>query len=166
MPRAWQSGTGGALNNSEEIWKPHATVAAIAEQDGRFLLVRECIDGQEVLNQPAGHVDADETIEQAVVRETLEETGYQFAPERLCGIYRFLPDPTSERTYLRFSFSGTVGERVSTKLDKEIICAEWMTLEQLQACREIHRTPMVEQCILDYLHKPSYPLQVFSDEFA
>lgn len=149
----------------QDIWKPHVTVAAICERDGRFLLVREKINGIEVLNQPAGHLDPGETLEQAVIRETLEETSYRFVPRELSGIYRFLPEQNSNETHLRFAFSGDTGDCLNQPLDKGIIAAEWMTLEQIQASRAQHRSPMVLQCILDYLHEPSYPLQVFSAAF-
>ena len=56
----------------EITWKPAATVAAICERDGKFLLVREQVDGRIVFNQPAGHIEPGESVLQAVVRETLE----------------------------------------------------------------------------------------------
>ncbi|WMR35883.1 NUDIX domain-containing protein, partial [Metapseudomonas otitidis] len=56
-------------------WQPHITVATVVEDQGRFLLVEEEADGRAVLNQPAGHLEADETLPQAALRETLEETG-------------------------------------------------------------------------------------------
>jgi hypothetical protein len=39
------------------IWKPHVTVAAVIEQDGRFLLVEEQTDDGILFNQPAGPLD-------------------------------------------------------------------------------------------------------------
>jgi ADP-ribose pyrophosphatase YjhB (NUDIX family) len=154
------------VSDNSQVWKPNVTVAAIAERDGRFLMVRELINGSETWNQPAGHLEPNETIEQAVVRETLEETSYQFFPRQLCGIYRIKPDPASDRTYLRFAFSGDVGDNLNQPLDADILSAEWMTLQQIRDTQSAHRTPLVLQCILDYLHKPSYPLQVFSSDFA
>jgi 8-oxo-dGTP pyrophosphatase MutT (NUDIX family) len=154
------------VDDNAEIWKPHVTVAAIAERDSRFLMVRESIDGREMFNQPAGHVEPNETIEQAVIRETLEETSYPFTPKQLCGIYRFIPDPSSNLTYLRFSISGEVGGNLNQQLDTGIISAEWMSLDEIHQSQESHRSPMVLQCVLDYLEKPSYPLQVFSSSFA
>jgi hypothetical protein len=40
------------------IWKPHATVAAVLEQDGKFLLVEEHTPQGLLFNQPAGHWEA------------------------------------------------------------------------------------------------------------
>jgi len=164
MPRVWRTGI-NTVSSDGEIWKPHVTVAAICEEDGRFLLVREEVDGKVVLNQPAGHLDPGESLQQAVVRETLEETAYHFQPQHVTGIYRFVANESTAQTYLRFAFSGTTGERQDLPLDEGIIAAEWLTLEQLEQNRQYLRTPMVMQCILDYLHKPAYRLQLFSPDF-
>lgn len=152
------------MNADTEVWKPHATVAAICERDNQFLLVTEKVDGQIVLNQPAGHLDPGETLEQAVIRETREETSYTFTPQNLVGVYRYQPGQ-SDITYLRFAFSGEVGEKLNSPLDTDIISAQWMSLDEIRQNHATHRSPMVLQCILDYLQKPSYPLQVFSSEF-
>lgn len=150
----------------EAIWKPHATVAALAELDGRFLLVKENVDERIVFNQPAGHLEPEETLLEAVVRETLEETRYQFIPQALQGVYRYQPDESSPQTYLRFLFRGVVGDHVDGDLDQGIIAAEWLTYAQILSCREQHRSPMVLQCIDDIRQRPGYPLDVISREFA
>ena len=80
------SRTGGADDMAESVWKPHTTVAAICSRDQRFLLVREKVDGDIVYNQPAGHLDPGESLLDAVVRETLEETRYRFTPTGLQGV--------------------------------------------------------------------------------
>ncbi len=150
----------------EAIWKPHTTVASICERDGKYLLVKENVDGRIVYNQPAGHLDSGETLIEAVIRETLEETCYQFTPQSLQGVYRFLPNPTKDKTYLRFLFSGDVGERVEGELDQGIIAAEWLSYEDVLACRAQHRSPMVLQCIEDFRNGPGFPLDVISKVFA
>ncbi|MCP4391890.1 MAG: NUDIX hydrolase [Gammaproteobacteria bacterium] len=151
---------------SESVWKPRATVAAICERDGKFLLVRESVNGDIAYNQPAGHLDPDETLMQAVVRETLEETRYRFKPTALQGIYRFKPNPDANKTYIRFLFRGEVGERIEGPLDQGIIAAEWLSYEEVCACRNQHRSPMVLQCIDDFCNGPGYPLDVISQDFA
>ncbi len=149
-----------------EIWKPHATVASLCERDGRFLLVKENVSGLIVYNQPAGHLEPGETLIEAVVRETLEETRYQFTPKALQGIYRFCPNPGTDEAYLRFLFRGELGKRLEGDLDQGIIAAEWMSYDEVLACREQHRSPMVLQCIEDYCNGPGFPLDVISQEFA
>lgn len=152
-------------NDDTGVWKPRVTVAAICEKDKRFLLVTERVQGRIVLNQPAGHLDPGESLEQAVVRETLEETAHDFTPGKLVGIYRYSPDPDSSESFLRFAFSGAIGECHQRPLDEEIISAEWMSIDEIRQSHHMHRSPMVLQCVLDYLQKPAYPLQVFSADF-
>ena len=142
------------------IWKPTITVAAVVEQDGKFLLVEEHTDEGAVLNQPAGHLEAEETLLEGVVRETLEETAYHFQPEFLLGIYRWR-SPGSYITYLRFAFTGHVasfdGQR---KLDHEIIRAAWMTEAEIREQAYRHRSPLVLRCVRDYLTGKRYPLDI------
>jgi len=151
---------------AEKIWKPRTTVAAIGERDGKFLLVKERVGGKAVYNQPAGHLDPDESLLDAVVRETFEETRYRFVPTALQGIYRYQPVPGSDKTYIRFLFRGEIGEKIAGPLDDGIIAAEWLDYDAVFACREHHRSPMVLQCIDDFLSGPGYPLDILSQEFA
>ncbi len=151
---------------AEAVWKPNTTVAALCERDGRYLMVREKADGRIVYNQPAGHLEAGESLLAAVVRETLEETRYRFEPEALQGVYRFCPPDNPDTTYLRFLFRGRVAGSVEGELDQGIIAAEWMTYDEIRACRAQHRTPVVMQCIDDARVSPGYPLDVISRVFA
>jgi 8-oxo-dGTP pyrophosphatase MutT (NUDIX family) len=150
----------------ERVWKPHTTVAAIAERDGRYLLVRENVDDRIVYNQPAGHLEPGETLLEAVVRETLEETRYRFVPRALQGVYRYSPATAEAVTFVRFLFRGEVGEQLEGELDQGIIAAEWLSYEAVLACRAQHRSPMVMQCIDDFRNGPGYPLDVISQEFS
>lgn len=141
---------------------PHVTVAAVIEHDGRFLLVEELVDGRRCLNQPAGHWECDETLTEAVMRETREETAYNFSPEYLIGIYRWSPAPG--KVYLRFAFGGRIfGHDPSQRLDEPVIAASWYKLDEIRAERERHRTPMVLKCIDDYLANRRYPLLLLNE---
>ncbi len=151
---------------TEAPWKPHATVAALCERDGRYLLVRERVAGEIVYNQPAGHLDPGESLLDAVIRETLEETRYAFEPQALLGIYRYLPHAEAGETYLRFLFRGEVGERLDGALDDEIVAAEWLSYEQVLDCRARHRSPLVLRGIDDSRRSPGYSLDIISSEFA
>ena len=144
-----------------EIWKPSVTVAAIIERDGRFLLVEEETSEGVRFNQPAGHLDPFESLEQAVAREALEETAHEFAPTSLVGVYmsRYQSVRTGEDvTYLRFAFAGTLGRLHDRPLDHGILRTVWLTLEELTALRERHRSPLVLQCVQDYLRGQRAPL--------
>ena len=144
------------------VWKPNVTVAAIVEQDGKFLLVEEEAGGQIVLNQPAGHWEQDESLTQGATREALEETGYDFRPTALVGIYRW-PHPKKEITYLRFAFAGEItGHDAQRKLDDGIIRAVWLTPAEIQRDMARHRSPLVLRCIDDCLAGKRYPLDLLT----
>lgn len=51
------------------MFKPHVTVACVVHAKGKFLVVEETINGKALWNQPAGHLEADETLVQAAERE-------------------------------------------------------------------------------------------------
>lgn len=145
------------------IWKPNVTVAAIAERDGRFLLVEEEADDGLVLNQPAGHLDEGESLVEAVVRETLEETAWHFAPEALVGVYRW-PHPAQGVTYLRFAFTGRLlRHEPGRPLDRGIARVLWLTREEAARQAHRHRSPQVLRCIDDYLAGERYPLASLKD---
>lgn len=145
------------------IWKPNVTVAAVIERDGRFLLVEEETSAGIRFNQPAGHLDQDETIVAACSREMLEETAYDFEPTALIGVYT-LPIAGSDLTYLRFAFAGELGEHYADQpLDMGILRAVWLTLDEIRACRERHRSPLVLRCIEDYLAGKRFPLELITE---
>ena len=143
------------------IWKPSVTVAAVIERDGHFLLIEEETSDGVRLNQPAGHLDPHESLEQAVVREVLEETAHDFVPSALVGMY--MSCYNSKRrgidvTYLRFTFCGSAGQQHDQPLDHGIIRALWMTRDEMAACQERHRSPTVLRCVDDYLAGTRAPL--------
>jgi 8-oxo-dGTP pyrophosphatase MutT (NUDIX family) len=145
------------------VWKPHATVAAIIERAGRFLLVEEYADGVQVLNQPAGHLEEGEDLVTAAIRETREETGHHFNPEALVAVYLW-PQPNQDRTFLRFAFSGTASEiEPCPALDEAILAVHWMTPDELARRSDQLRSPMVLRCIEDYLAGRRYPLDLLID---
>jgi 8-oxo-dGTP pyrophosphatase MutT (NUDIX family) len=154
-------------------WRPSATVAAVIEHQGKFLLVEEHTPGGLRLNNPAGHLDPGESPEQACVRETLEETAYAFTPEALVGVYlsRFERAPSATRpkgediTYLRFAFCGSLGvlER-GRRLDYGIVRTLWLSADEIRASQPLHRSPLVVQCMEDYLAGKRYPLELVTTD--
>jgi len=147
-------------------WKPHVTVAAVAERDGRFLLVEEIIDGRRVINQPAGHLDEGESLVQAVVRETREETAWTFEPEALVGIYRWR-SPRDGETFVRVTFCGQcTGHDDRQPLDKEIVRTAWLSREALAERRARLRSPLVLRSIDDYLEGRRHPLDLLVEVAA
>jgi len=144
-------------------WKPSVTVAAVIEQEGRFLLVEEETAEGIRLNQPAGHLDPGESLLAAAARETLEETAFAFAPTQLIGVYlwRSQPPAGNAATYLRFAFCGELGRHDPQRgLDEGILRALWLTHEEIAARAAEHRSPLVQRCVDDYLSGIRYPLEL------
>lgn len=132
-------------------WRPDLTVAAIVQRDDRFLIVEENIQGERVLNQPAGHVEDGESLIEAAVRETLEETAWSFVPRHLLGLYLWR-NPGNGASTLRVAISGEVtGHEPSRALDAGIIAAHWMTRAALLARPARLRSPLVMRCVDDFL---------------
>lgn len=153
-------------------WKPSVTVAAVIERNGRFLLVEEHTAEGLRLNNPAGHLDPGEGPLEGVVRETLEETTHAFTPTALVGVYlsRFqrpgrAGQPDEDITYLRFAYSGELGEVLPGRaLDTGIVRTLWMTPEEIRANAARLRSPLVLRCMEDHLSGQRYPLSlVFTD---
>ncbi len=144
-------------------WKPNTTVAAIAEKEGQFLLVEESINQNLVFNQPAGHLEHGETLIEAVKREVLEETAWEFEPEYLVGVYLYPNPHNAEITYLRFCFYGhCTNEHKGQPLDDGIVRALWLSPDEIEEEQERMRSPLVVRCINDYLQGNRYPLDIIN----
>ncbi len=142
---------------------PHVTVATIVEDQGRFLLVEETADGRAVFNQPAGHLEADESLMQAAIRETLEETGWDVELTAVTGIYLYTA-PSNGVTYQRVCFAAkALQKRDNYKLDDGIIGPQWLTRAELLAQPERWRSELVLRCIDDYLSGEHFPLALLRD---
>ena len=142
------------------IWKPHVTVAAVIERDEKYLLVEEETSQGIRFNQPAGHLEAGESLLTAVAREVLEESAYHFVPQHLLGIYRWHATE-SDTTYLRFAFTGKItGHDPHRSLDTGILQALWLTADEIRATQARHRSPLNLRCVEDYLAGKRYPLDL------
>lgn len=145
------------------IWKPHATVAAIIERDNKFLMVEELIEGKRRFNQPAGHLEPGESLIAAAIRETREETAWCFTPEAVTGVYLWT-QPEKGTTFLRVAFCGSCHDyQPEQELDTGILHAVWKSRDQLVANVHDLRSPMVINCIDDYLAGKRYPLDLLVD---
>lgn len=143
-------------------WKPHVTVAAVLEREGRFLLVEEETDEGVRFNQPAGHLECQESLTDAVIREVLEETACHFVPEYLVGIYNWRNE-SKDISYLRFAFGGRIaGCEAGRPLDEGILTTHWFSLQEVRALESRHRSPMVMRGITDWQAGRRYPLDILA----
>ncbi|MEM7084241.1 MAG: NUDIX hydrolase [Pseudomonadota bacterium] len=141
---------------------PKVTVSAVAERNGSYLTIEESIRGRRVLNQPAGHLENHESLTEAVARECFEESGWQFEPEYVLGIYCW-EHPTKHFTILRIAFGGRAHSyEPGAILDEGIVRALWMTPEEILAQTSRLRTPLVAQALVDHAAGHRYPLDLFS----
>lgn len=147
------------------FWQPDVTVATIVERDGCLLMVEETSKGRLVLNQPAGHLEPDESLQDAAVREAREETRWDIRLTSFIGAYQWTAPPTEPggrgRHYLRFAFVGeALAEDPSRSLDDGIVRALWMTPAELQQASSRHRSPLVWRTVEDYLAGRRHPLEL------
>lgn len=157
-------------------WKPSVTVAAVIEKTSngvqKFLLVEEQTRDGLKLNNPAGHLDPGESPYQACVRETLEESAFHFKPTAIVGIYlsRFeqtatADKPASDVTYMRFAYCGELGAHVAGReLDEGIVRTLWLSMDEIRACPERHRSPLLLHCIEDFLAGRRYPVDMVATD--
>ncbi|MDP1537115.1 MAG: NUDIX hydrolase [Burkholderiales bacterium] len=147
------------MKDETRQWRPNVTVAAVVERKGTFLLVEEQTAEGIRYNQPAGHLEAGESLLDAVIRETLEESARRFTPTALIGIYQY-QQPVSGIIYLRFAFTGEISEPEDRALDAGILRALWLPVAEIRASRARHRSPLLLQCIEDFLAGRRYPLDL------
>ncbi|GAB2197750.1 NUDIX hydrolase [Sessilibacter sp. MAH4] len=141
--------------NSREF-NPHVTVATVVSQQNQFLIVEEQINGETRFNQPAGHLEANESLIAAAKRETLEETGWEVDITGFLGVCIF--KASNGVTYVRNTFCATpIHKREPFTLDTGIIAAHWMTLNEIQQKQEMLRSPMIIKSIENYLKGNIFP---------
>jgi len=148
-----------SVSEDDEIWRPHVTVATIVADAGRFLLVEEEVRGLVLFNQPAGHLDPDESLAQAAVRETLEETGWDVRLTSLVVVQQWV-NPLYDRHFLRFTFAAEpVRHHPQRPLDAGILRAHWLRRTEIEALGERLRSPMILSSIDAWLGGQRLPLQ-------
>lgn len=156
------------LEKQKELTRflPHVTVCAVIEKSQKFLLVEEkVISGEIMFNQPAGHLEADESLLSAVCREVKEETARHFTPQKFLGVYHW-KNLSNSQTFVRFTFCGTVSEiDPNLSLDAGIIKTHWLSLSEIEMLSQQQklRSPLILQSIKDYLKNISYPLDVIQN---
>jgi len=146
-----------------QFWQPDVTVACVVVRDGRLLMVEEQVGGRLVLNQPAGHLEPDESLLEAARRETLEETGWEVEPTAFIGAYQWkAPDASaggSGRHYLRMAFAAdAIRHDPARALDEGIVRALWLSPGELSADAARHRSPLVWRVVEDFLAGRRHPL--------
>ncbi|WP_299496148.1 NUDIX hydrolase [uncultured Shewanella sp.] len=145
-------------------YKPNTTVACIIHCGDQYLMVKECINNQIQYNQPAGHLEANESLIMACQREVKEETGLAISPEALVGIYQFTAKP--DLAFVRYTFCVKLNKKITPQpQDNAILSAKWLTFNDILALKSQLRSPLVLQSIRDYQTKPHYSLDLLNDDY-
>jgi 8-oxo-dGTP pyrophosphatase MutT (NUDIX family) len=146
-----------------EIPRPAVTVATVVERDGRYLFVEEHTRSGLKINQPAGHLEAAESLASAAARETVEETGWTVEPTALIGIYRWQA-PDDGATFVRFAFAATpIAHDAARALDEGIVRAVWLSYPELVERKTSHRSPLVLHCVDDYRAGRRAPVELITE---
>ena len=147
------------ISTADAIWRPDVTVACIVPQTGKFLLVEENVRGELVLNQPAGHLEPNESLLDAALRETLEETGWGIELTHLVGVYQWT---NGDGHFLRFTFAAHARTHDSTReLDDGIVRTLWMTRDEIAGSGRL-RSPMVLRGVEDFIAGKRLPLDALN----
>ena len=143
------------------MFKPHVTVACVVYAQGKFLVVEETINDKALWNQPAGHLEANETLVQAAARELWEETGIDAIPQHFIRMHQWIaPDNTP---FLRFLFSIELNETCATwPNDGDIDRCLWVTAEEILTASNL-RSPLVAESIRCYQSGQRYPLALIGE---
>ncbi|WP_314418572.1 NUDIX hydrolase [Pseudescherichia vulneris] len=143
------------------MFKPHVTVACVVHAQGKFLVVEETINDKALWNQPAGHLEANETLVQAAARELWEETGIDAIPQHFIRMHQWIaPDNTP---FLRFLFAIELNETCATwPNDGDIDRCLWVTAEEILTASNL-RSPLVAESIRCYQSGQRYPLALIGE---
>jgi 8-oxo-dGTP pyrophosphatase MutT (NUDIX family) len=152
---------------TRNVWQPDVTVATLVVRDGALLMVEEDVSGRRVLNQPAGHLEPNESLVEAAIRETLEESGWDVVPTALVGIYQWKSPSPAEggdgRHFMRVAMAAdAIRHYPDRPLDSGILRALWMTPTELQDAAARHRSPLVWRAASDFLAGCRHPLSVLT----
>lgn len=139
-------------------WYAHVTVATVIEKDEKYLLVHEHTESGNRFNQPAGHLEKSESLLEAAVRETKEETGWDVKVTGLVRVNQYTA-PSNGVTYLRVTFSAkAIRHDPAYTLDDGIIGPVWLSFKEIKEKEKQLRSPLVISDIEFFQSQPPLPL--------
>lgn len=112
---------------------PNWVNAVAITEDNKILMVRQYRHAAAIvsLEIPGGVIDGDESPEQAMRRELLEETGYQFDEMELLGTVYANPSTADNHTYCFLAKGGKKIQEQSLDEHEELIVEEY-TIAQVK----------------------------------
>ncbi len=150
---------------SQARYRPNVTVACVVAAQDRYLLVEERIDGLARFNQPAGHLEPNESLVQACARELWEETGLTATPDGLVRIHQWCAADGTQ--FLRFTFALRLKAPLPVHpRDPQILACHWLTREAIEQLGDALRSPLVLASIEDFEQRPLTPLTLLDDRLT
>ena len=141
--------------------QPFVVVAALLEKNGKFLLVQENWgDVKGLWNTPAGWLELGEEPVQATVREVKEESGYDFKPTSLLGIYSSVKTEGGEKKHpVKLVFKGEIAAQQASVDPKEIADRKWFSPEEIYKMDKSElRDLNIKQIVKDFISGQEVPL--------
>jgi len=138
-------------------------VDCLVEQDGKFLIVQESKPGRENLyNVPGGHIIDGETIAEAAIRETFEESGYRVELTGFLGIYQSIIGAKQLNVAGPCYLARVTGGEA--RVSEEHPEVRWVTVEEFLALAADGRfwTSYLPDLMADYQRRGAYPLDAVS----
>ena len=120
------------------------TVLCLIHKEDKYLLQDRIKKDWRGYTLPGGHIEPDESIVDAVIREMKEETGLTIRNPKLCGVKQF---PIEDGRYIVFLFSADEfeGELVSSDEGK----MHWVDKEELDKVNTVNDFRELLEVMLD-----------------
>ena len=147
--------------DSDRFLSKITVAAVIKNSENKFLMVEENTSDGIKINQPAGHLEKNETIVEAVIREVKEETGLVFLPLSLISVHQFFLNSSS---FFRFNFYGEVDSNSKPfSNEKQILKITWLDESYLKKKKKMLRSKCVLAAINDFNQGLKMPLSTIKN---
>ena len=147
--------------DSDRFLSKITVAAVIKNSDNKFLMVEENTSDGIKINQPAGHLEKNETVVNAVIREVKEETGLVFLPLSLISVHQLFLNSSS---FFRFNFYGEVDNNSKPfSNEKQILKISWLDESYLEKKKKMLRSKCVLAAINDFNRGLKMPLSTIKN---
>ena len=141
-------------------------VGAIIEKDGKIILVKEAKEGTDKgkWDHPGGWIEIGENPIEGVKREVKEETGLDFTPTHILGIYSLVrEDLQSIHHPIKIIFLGDISDKKIGELFDDVSEKKWFKPEEIEKMDSATLRDLdTKKMIRDYSKGQKYPLNILT----